>query len=109
MKHAPVIHEWSSADGSHLAGRVYGHLSYEDGTAITTSPITLVQLTGRERRPIAHTRSGSAYCLGVPAESFGQANAEAFVNEKLEGQSAPAEEDAKLMTTAILRRDPSES
>jgi hypothetical protein len=105
---ATVLQEWSTPDGSHLAGQVYGHPSYPDGTAVTTSPIVLVRLTGAERKPVAYTRSGSIYCLGEPSESFGQAKAEAFVIEKLGEEGVqPSDGDSMMRTTVLRIREPS--
>lgn len=96
-----TIVQWSVVGRDRLIGTVYGHASPGEGRTVMTSPVVQVRLTGAPGRPVAFTESGSAYRLGKPAESFGQARAERFVADMARRPTTPAVRHPGMVTAAV--------
>lgn len=101
-----VIRFWSVTESNRLVGHIYNRGGEKDGELMITSPVVEVTFQGEQRFPVAITASGTAYCLGEPAEGYGQDRAEAFVMEMSRGDASTENRrpDGTMRTSVIRLR-----
>jgi hypothetical protein len=97
---------WSLVEAERVTGLLFNRAGGCDGEVVITSPVVRIIVLGEV--PIAVTRSGSRYGLGMPSPSLGDHAATSFLLRKAGDQASvgtaiPDAEDATSFVAAGAR------